>query len=70
MRLQEMTEVYSAANVVPNSTNPYLLVFIIPTKYIGSGNGCLSLECVVIFPRRIKTKKVWKTEVFTCVLLD
>lgn len=50
-----MTEVYSAANVVPNSTKLYLLVFIIPTKYIGIGfeNGLLSLECIV-FSGRIK----------------
>lgn len=38
-----MTKVYSSA------TNLYLLVFIISTKYIGPGNGLLTLECVVIF---------------------
>lgn len=49
-----MTEVYSAAIVALNSANPYLLVFIIPTKYVGSWNGLLSLECAVTFPGRIK----------------
>lgn len=38
MRLKKINKVYSA------DTSPYLLVFITPTKYIGSGNGLLSLE--------------------------
>lgn len=47
MRLKKIAKVYSAV------TNLDLLVFIIPTKYIGSRYGLLSLECVVIFEGRI-----------------
>jgi len=65
-----MTEIYYAAKVVSNSTSLYLKAFIIPVKYTVSRNGLLSLECVVIFPGRIKTDVVWRTETFTCVLLD
>lgn len=65
-----MTEVYSAANVMPNSINPYISVFIISKKHIGSGNELLCSKCVVIFPGQSKTEMLWRIEVFTCVLCD